>query len=75
MFNKREEGEKTGVEKIRAQAGWVGGWVWKGRERDREKEQQRKKSNMCFGGHLNLSYGGSPSRHPLASHLACLALS
>ena len=37
------------------------------RERDREKE---KESPVCFGGGLNDFFGGSPSRLPLANHLA-----
>ena len=40
-------------------------WEVEESERDREKE-----SGTFFGGHLNYLYGGSPSRLPLASHLA-----
>ena len=60
------------MEKIQAQAGW--GW---GRCVERERERQRQterageeESKTRFGGHLNPLYGGSPSRPPLANHLA-----
>ena len=42
-----------------------------GRDRDRDRDRKRKKeSDTCFGGSLNLLYGGGPSRLSLANHLA-----
>ena len=60
------------MEKIQAQAGWVGGG-WKRREKDRDRQRKRareEESNMFFGGGLNHLYGGNPSGLPLANHLA-----
>ena len=49
------------------------GELWRGREKDRDRQRERareEESNTCFGSGLNHLYGGSPSRVPLANHLA-----
>ena len=45
-----------------------------GREKDREKEQERKRELHTFGDGLNHLDGGSPSRFPMANHLALSGL-
>ena len=51
----------------RRQVGGAGGGE---REREIQNKRGREERNTCFGSHLNHSYGGSPSRLPLANHLA-----
>ena len=62
-MDRREKREDTGTGRL-----WgVGGQGERQTQREKAREEE---SNMCFGGSLNHSYGGSPSRLPLANHLA-----
>lgn len=72
IYLRREEREnRCGKDAGTASGGGVGGE--RGRKTDIERKSKRgsgEESNMCFGSPLNDLSGGSPSRLPLANHLA-----
>ena len=70
VYLKREETEDRCGENI--STGRLCGVGFKGKEKDRYLQREKAKkeeSNMCFGGPLNHSYGGGPSRLPLADQM------